>query len=162
QACTDPRPVPRAKQKRRWSVVRLPLERLSGGPPALSPHERARSLLLLAVASLEAGDAAAGVQDLLLARVERVARAADLDVDLAGGRGAVGRERVAAGAGHLGDDVLGVDTGLHDAPWCDAAGSPRRTAGREPEGRRTIVPERGRAPDIARAPGPWARRTGTI
>src|SRR5690606_19351032 len=81
----------------------------------------AGSLLLglLAVARLEPGHAAAGVHDLLLARVERVAGAADVGADLAGRLGAARGEGVTAGAGDLGDDVLGVDTGLHDAPWCD-------------------------------------------
>ena len=53
---------------------------------------------LLAEALLELGDAAAGVEDLLLARVERVAGAADLGVDDAVLRGAARGERVAAGA----------------------------------------------------------------
>src|SRR5699024_12266077 len=66
-------------------------------------------LVLLAVAGLEAGDAAAGVQDLLLAGVERVARGADLGADDAIRLGAAGGERVSAGAGHLGFDVCGVD-----------------------------------------------------
>ena len=52
----------------------------------------------LAVPRLEAGDPTAGVQDLLLARVERVAVRADLDVDLTAGLGAAGGERVATTA----------------------------------------------------------------
>ena len=48
---------------------------------------------LLGVAGLEAGDAAAGVEDLLLAGVERVALRAHVGVDDAGGGGAAGGER---------------------------------------------------------------------
>src|SRR4051812_4739414 len=69
-------------------------------------------LLALAVTRLEARDPATGVQDLLLARVERVAGGADLDVDGTGGLGAVGGEAVPAAAGHLSGDVLGVDAAL--------------------------------------------------
>src|SRR5438128_1935639 len=61
--------------------------------------------------ALEALDAAARVHQLLLARVERVAVRADLDVQLRlrGTRG----ERVPAGAVHGRHDVLGMDVGLH-------------------------------------------------
>src|SRR5262245_38627874 len=62
---------------------------------------------------LEALDAAAGVEELLLARVERVAVGANLDVEL--GLRRAGRERVPARAGHGREDVLGMDTGLHCA-----------------------------------------------
>src|SRR5215469_14792008 len=62
-------------------------------------------------ATLEALDAAARVHELLLARVERVALRADLDVEL--GLGRAGLERVPAGARHRGDDVLGMNIGLH-------------------------------------------------
>src|ERR1051325_4927094 len=48
---------------------------------------------------LEALDAAAGVEELLLARVERVAVGADLDVEL--GLRRAGRERVPARTGHV-------------------------------------------------------------
>ena len=77
---------------------------------------RSRSLLgrgLLGVARLEAGDAAAGVEDLLLAGVERVALRADIGVDRAGGRGAAGGERRTARAGDGGLDVVGVSVLLH-------------------------------------------------
>src|SRR5215210_9560071 len=67
----------------------------------------------LAEPLLEAGDAAAGVQDALLARVERVAGRAGLDGHGAAGRRALGGERVAATARHLGDVVVRVDVGLH-------------------------------------------------
>src|SRR6202041_1078579 len=67
----------------------------------------------LAEALLEPRDATAGVQDLLLARVERVAVRADVGVDRAAGSGAPGGERVPAATGHGGDVVLGVDVSLH-------------------------------------------------
>src|SRR3569833_770277 len=70
-------------------------------------------LLTLAVASLEARDPATGVHDLLLARVERVAVGADLDVDVATGLGAARGEAVSAVAVHVRDHVLGVNTALH-------------------------------------------------
>src|SRR4051812_9188437 len=60
---------------------------------------------------LEALDAAARVHELLLARVERVAVRAHLDVQLR--RGGTRLERVPAGAGHRRDHVLGMDVGLH-------------------------------------------------
>ena len=81
---------------------------------------------LLGVAGLEAGDAAAGVEDLLLAGVERVALRAHVGVDDAARRGAARRERVAAGAGHLGLDVR---PGGCPSSWLSfsvAAGSPPR------------------------------------
>src|SRR3954451_604703 len=56
--------------------------------------------LALAVALLEAGHAAATVENLLLARVERVALRADLDVDLSALLGAARGERVTAPAVH--------------------------------------------------------------
>src|SRR5215211_1834802 len=62
-------------------------------------------------AALEALHAATRVDQLLLARVERVAVRADLHVDLRLGR--AGRELVAAGAADVSLDVLGVDVGLH-------------------------------------------------
>src|SRR5688500_4317651 len=69
----------------------------------------------LAEPLLEAGDAATGVQDLLLAGVEGVARRADLDGQLTGRGRAARREGVAAAAGHRGDVVGRVDVGLHIA-----------------------------------------------
>src|SRR6266704_7126418 len=88
-----------------------------GGQPAV----RSSGLLLvgglgrgvLAEPLLEPRDAATGVQDLLLARVERVAVRADLDVDRAVGRGAPRGERVPAATGHRRDVVLGVNVSLH-------------------------------------------------
>ena len=84
--------------------------------------------LALAVALLEAGHAAAAVEDLLLAGVERVALRADLDVDLSALLGAARRERVAAAA-----DAPWSRRSQGECPisWCPlhslAAGSPRRT-----------------------------------
>src|SRR6476646_10672411 len=72
---------------------------------------RARCALGLLEAALEALDAAARVQQLLLAGVERVARGADLDVQL--GLGGTRRERVPAATVHGREDVLGVDLRLH-------------------------------------------------
>src|SRR6185436_16127010 len=54
------------------------------------------------------GHAATGVEDLLLAGVERVALRAHVGSDLAGRLGAPRDERAATGAGHRGFDVLGV------------------------------------------------------
>jgi hypothetical protein len=66
----------------------------------------------LAEAGLEAGHAATGVEDLLLARVERVALGADLGTDGAALDRATGGERRATGAADLRLDVLGVDVAL--------------------------------------------------
>src|SRR6187397_3437599 len=63
-------------------------------------------------ATLEALDPAARVHQLLLARVERVAGGAHLDVQLRLRR--AGHELVAARAGDVRDDVLGMDVGLHE------------------------------------------------
>src|SRR5215467_7037623 len=87
----------------------------------MSPRSGLEKLLLvgglarggLAEPLLEPRDAAAGVEDLLLAGVERVAVRADLDVDRAAGRGAPRGERVPAAARHVGDVVLGVNVSLH-------------------------------------------------
>src|SRR5882762_1718866 len=68
---------------------------------------------VLAEPLLEPRDAATGVEDLLLAGVERVAVRADLDVNRAAGSGAPRRERVPAAARHGGDVVLGVNVSLH-------------------------------------------------
>src|SRR3712207_457533 len=89
-----------------------------------------------AVPLLEAGDAATGVQDPLLARVEGVAGGAGLDGQRAAGRRAAGGERVAATARHLGDVVVRVDVGLHaGTPSLWSRGLVVRTppgAGRDP------------------------------
>src|SRR5919108_4650683 len=62
-------------------------------------------------AALEALHPAARVEQLLLARVERVAVRADLDVQLGLRRARL--ELVAAGAANGRQDVLGMDAGLH-------------------------------------------------
>src|SRR5215210_8773173 len=67
----------------------------------------------LAEPLLEAGDAAAGVEDALLARVEGVAGRAGLDGQLTARDRAAGGEGVPAPTGHGGGLVLGVDSGLH-------------------------------------------------
>ena len=76
----------------RWCAVRAATLRTKtqrrardhrGSGPALGKLLARR--VLLAVARLEPGHAATGVEDLLLARVERVAGAADVGVDLAAG-----------------------------------------------------------------------------
>src|SRR5215469_2182684 len=77
------------------------------------PRDLLAVLLLLAEAPLEPGDPAAGVEDLLLAGVERVAVGADVRVDDAVRGGAPGGKRVPAGTGHRGDHVVRVDVRLH-------------------------------------------------
>src|SRR6266545_3341515 len=62
-------------------------------------------------APLEALDPAAGVHQLLLARVERMAVRADLDVEVRLRRAR--DELVAAGAANGRDDVLGMNAGFH-------------------------------------------------
>src|SRR5262245_7019801 len=68
---------------------------------------------------LEALHPAAAVDELLLARVERVAGGADLHVELRLRRAR--RELVPAGAGHVRDDVFGMDVRLHDRARIAAA-----------------------------------------
>jgi hypothetical protein len=62
-------------------------------------------------ATLEALDAAAGVDKLLLARVEGVALGAELYVQIVFGRPRV--ELIAAGAMDVREGVLGVNISLH-------------------------------------------------
>src|ERR671931_1121807 len=64
--------------------------------------------------ALEPLDTSAGIDELLLARVERVAVRADLDVELGPRR--PGLERVPAGTRHGCDYVLRVDLRLHRRP----------------------------------------------
>src|SRR6476469_4461578 len=71
------------------------------------------SSLALAVALLEAGHAAAAVEDLLLAGVEGMALRADLDVDLSALLGAARGEGGAAAAVHRRLDVVRVNTRFH-------------------------------------------------
>jgi two-component system cell cycle response regulator len=66
---------------------------------------------VLGGAALEALDAATGVDQLLLARVEGVALGAELDMQIVFGRPRV--ELVAARAVHVGKGVIGVDLCLH-------------------------------------------------
>src|SRR6478735_8126818 len=117
-----------------------------------APADRCRSAgavevlvaaVALAVARLEPGHAATGVQDLLLARVERVAVGAHLDVDGARRLRAAGGECVAAAAHHFGGDVLRVDAALHRRFLSWAAGSALQARkSREPEpGSMSIVPD---------------------
>src|SRR3954447_22947305 len=104
---------PRAPPARRRARPSAPSgRRLAGGSRAW----QAGWLALVAAgaaggAALEALHAATRVDQLLLARVERVAVRADLHVDL--GLGRAGRELVAAGAADVSLDVLGMDVGLH-------------------------------------------------
>src|SRR5205823_7041479 len=77
-------------------------------------HGRLALALRLRVAPLEPFDPAPGVDQLLLAGIERVALRAQLDMDLRAGR--TGLERVPTGAAHDAPDVLGVDPLLHVAP----------------------------------------------
>src|SRR4051812_42134319 len=72
---------------------------------------RARRALGLLEPLLEALEPSARVDELLLAGVERMTGRADLDVQL-GLRG-TRRERVPAAAVHGGEDVVGVNLGLH-------------------------------------------------
>src|SRR5947207_3189253 len=76
---------------------------------------------------LEAGDAATGVEDLLLAGVEGVALRAHVGVDHAVGRGRPGDEGGTAATGHGRDVVLGVDLRLHESGSLPSCG--RRVAG---------------------------------
>src|SRR6476646_7624579 len=86
-------------------------------PTVLMPARLAAGAALCALgaleALLEALHPAARVHELLLARVERVAVRADLDVELRLRRS--GLERVPAGARHRREDILGMDVGLHEA-----------------------------------------------
>jgi len=66
-----------------------------------------------AEASLKATHAAAGVEDLLLARVERMALCAHVSGDVTGLDGGTRHEVVAARAHDLGRHIFGMDTLLH-------------------------------------------------
>src|SRR5674476_1317392 len=127
-AATRSRPGPPRRAAR--STLRSAL-------PATRSTRASRRSSTPAVAALEPSDATAGVEDLLLARVERVAGSADLSVDLAALRGGPGRERVAAVADNRRLDVVGVDPLLHWFLLVSRTGSPTRgrmsRPGREPE-----------------------------
>src|SRR3954470_14116290 len=65
--------------------------------------------------------AAGGVDELLLAGEERVALAANIDVDLR--RRAAGRERVPAGTVHSAGLITGMDLGFHGLTPCSRRAS---------------------------------------
>lgn len=71
-------------------------------------------LALLAVATLEAGDTTAGIENLLLAGVERVAFRAHVNRHMIAFGGGTGDEGVAARARNLHDMVIGMDSLLHN------------------------------------------------
>src|SRR5581483_267046 len=91
--------------------------------------------------ALEALDPSAGVHELLLARVERVALRADLDVQLRLRR--TDLERVPAGARHRREHVIGMDTGLHRSARIAAACCGRTFP---PETTTVVVPARSTFP----------------
>lgn len=67
----------------------------------------------LAEALLKASHSTTGVEDLLLARVERVTLTADLGVNLAAGSSAARGERGTTGASDRGLAIRGMDVALH-------------------------------------------------
>ncbi len=69
--------------------------------------------LVLAVPLLEASNASAGIKNLLLTGVERVAGRAHVRAKNAFDSGAAGLERVSASARDLRNDVFGVNVLLH-------------------------------------------------
>src|SRR3954469_2101311 len=102
-------------------------------------------------ALLEALDPAAGVHELLLARVERVAVRADLDVELGLRRPRL--ECVPARARHRGEHVLGMDLSLHEARIAAASWGatlpPETTATTVSPGSTRTLPERSAAAEAA-------------
>src|SRR3954447_6656628 len=101
----------RVGQKRTGGNSTMPVPRDLRAPA--SEGLLGRRGVLLAVARLEPGHAATGVHELLLAGVEGVALAAHVSVDLAGRRGAAGRELGPARAGDQRLVVLRVDVLAH-------------------------------------------------
>src|SRR5215213_5755681 len=99
-----------------------------GARPAVAGQTPPGSLVAgagpLAEPPLELLHPATDVHDLLLAGVERVARRAHLDVDVATLGGATRRERVPAGTGHVRHHVVRVDVSLHDLPSLWPPGRP--------------------------------------
>src|SRR5690349_18805984 len=103
--------------------------------PAVGTRALASGLLLAGLPGnrslteplLEPGDTTAGVEDLLLARVERVAVRAHIGVDHAVWRGGPRHECVPASTGHGGDLVGRVNARLHLVGSLSqaVAGSPR-------------------------------------
>ena len=141
----SPHPCPTQNQKmrrRRQPSGRRHRRRASRSPSLGGAHA-------LAVASLELGDAAAGVEDLLLARVERVAGRAHVHAHLTGGDGGTGVERVAARAGHDGVHVFGVNTLLHGVSP-GSFGAPGPDMQRPPHLAGTRLPARQEAPGACR------------
>src|SRR5207248_10759858 len=141
---------------------------LEDGLPADRGAHRSLGLVGLLAAgllepALEALDAATGVHQLLLARVERVAGRADLDVQL--GLGGARLELVAAGAANGREDVLGMDAGLHGLPriatavWVATlppetiatAVSPGSSATLPPKSAATAAPPAGSQASVARS-----------
>src|SRR5262249_41571778 len=131
---------------------------------AADPPRRSGQLLGLllgqpAEPALEPGHSAAGVEDLLLAGVQRMAIRADIGVNLTVPRGAGGRKGVPACTGDLGHHVVGVNVALHCFSWFRR--SPGRRAARTASVNRyricrhTSVPHRQppAGPADSRAPG---------
>ena len=99
-------------------------------------------LALLAVALLEASNAATGVKNLLLAGVERVALRAHVNEHVIFLASGAGHEGVAARARHLNGVVIRMDTLLHFTSPMDS-GDPGRhapMARREPEPKGLYAP----------------------
>src|SRR6476619_6973775 len=122
--------------------------------PPIGALISALGLAGLLEAALEALDATAGVHQLLLARVERVAVRAHLDVQLGLGRARL--ELVPAGAVNGGEDVLGMDLGLHRPLRIATAVSvatlpPETTATTFSPGSTSIFPARSAAVEAAPA-----------
>src|SRR5512138_335127 len=92
-----------AAQKQKGRRFRRPLVSLES-----DVRELARVLLT------ELVHATAGIEDLLLTRVERVAVRAHLDLEIVTER-RTRREGVSAAASHYGVFVFGMDAGFHDA-----------------------------------------------
>lgn len=80
-------------------------------PKETAPVKRKNHKLLAAKALVEALNASAGVNQLLLARVERVALGANFDVDLRLGR--AGLDHIAARTGDGAVNVVRVDALFH-------------------------------------------------
>src|SRR5690606_19213086 len=97
-----------AFRRRRPNASPSALGGLRGGLVARAP-----------VGPAEAVDAAARVDELLRARVERVARRADVHPDLGARR--TRREGVPARAVNVTFDVVGMDIGLHGEPAQNAS-----------------------------------------
>ena len=125
---------PRAT-RRASSRLRAPPGRPCSG--ARAGRSTATALLLLGLRgpALEALDAATGVDELLLARVEGVALRAELDAQRWDGR--TGRELVPAGTVHLALDVIGVNVGLHDLVQSNGA----RVSAAQPRSGQVPIPD---------------------